>query len=372
VARNDKSQRTEQPTQRRIKKGREKGQVPRSKEVGLALSLGTGLLWAWLGGHRSVETLESLVRHCASAGAERDHDLLAAMTAAAWAALAALALPLLVLGASGAAASLVQTGWSPSPKALKLKFENLSPASGIKRMFSGRQLVEAAKIVLRFALFLGIALLAVRPEIMRIGEVVGRTPEGIGAALVGLTGRVLFKVLIVSILLALADHALTRRRWWRDLKMTKQEVKDERKELEGDPQIKSRIRRLMYQAARRRMLRDVSEADVVVTNPTRVAVALRYDTGRESAPRVLAKGRGQLAERIRELALEHRVPLLSDPPLARALYRLGEVGAEVPEKLYRALAEVFAWVFGRRRGERPGYRTASDLGEDGRPFAEAP
>src|SRR5487761_2579883 len=249
--------------------------------------------------------------------------LMAEAGAAAIAPVAAAAL------VAGALAVLVQTGFLISTDALKPDLSRLSPAAGLRRLVGPDAAIEAIKALARLA-----ALIAAPAQ----------APRHLPAAAAALTGRVLFAVLGVQAAVTVLDVLWMRLRHARGLRMSREELREEQKESEGDPKIKARIRQIRFQRARRRMLAAVPKATVVVTNPTHYAVALAYDRMRGAAPRIVAKGVDSMAARIRETALAHGVPLVANPPLARALHRL-ELDAEIPPEHYKAVAELIAYVW---------------------------
>jgi flagellar biosynthetic protein FlhB len=346
-----RSQRTERPTAKRLKKAREQGQVPRSREVPGAMVLAGFLLFAHVLGPGWLDRLEAmLVTFLGSAATiERfDANLIALFNSATAATGMLLAAPLGVLALAGVAGNLIQGGPAFTTHPLKPRFDKLNPIQGLKRVLSLRQWVEVLKSVLKMALYGAVAYTAARDVVLY--EPVGSPgPEGTFQMLAGLTGAVLARGTVLAAVLALLDYLFRRYDHTRQLRMTKRQVKDEYKETEGDPMIRARIRQKQMALARSRMMADVPRATVVVTNPDHFAVALRYVPGETDAPQLLAKGRARLAEKIREIAREHRIPIVSDPPLARALYRSVAVGAQIPPGFFRAVAEVLALVLSRRR-----------------------
>ncbi|BFO10700.1 flagellar biosynthesis protein FlhB [Serratia rubidaea] len=241
-----------------------------------------------------------------------------------------------------------------SAKSLKFDLKRLNPLSGLKRIFSSQVLAELLKGVLKALLVGWVTGLYLWHNWAAMLHLVTQQPlDAMGNAL----QMVVFCGLLVVLgLVPMVAFDVFYQLWshFKKLKMTKQDIRDEFKEQEGDPHVKGRIRQQQRAAARRRMMADVPKADVIVTNPTHYAVALQYNDKKMSAPKVLAKGAGDIALRIRELAGEHRIPLLEAPPLARALYRHSEIGQHIPTTLYAAVAEVLAWVYQLRRWQREG------------------
>ncbi|RMG47376.1 MAG: EscU/YscU/HrcU family type III secretion system export apparatus switch protein [Acidobacteria bacterium] len=356
----DRSSRTEKPTPRRLRKAYEQGNVPRSPDVGQAVSLAAFLLWAWAGAGAMLSGLARELRLSLAGAAgpispERLLERAASSGRDALLLMAPLLLPLLVLSVVG---QIAQSGFHPRKQPIPFELNRVNPVEGLKRFVTVEKLVAAGKALLRVALYAAVAALVIVPEWPRVVELAAGTPLQILQAAAAMSLRVLFRALILGAALAALDYAFTRYRWYRNLYMTKQEIRDEAKENEGDPLVRSRLRARQRDAARRRMIAGVRTADVVVTNPVHVAVALRYRQAVMNAPVVVAKGRGYIAQRIKEEARKHGVPIVEDPPLARALDRLCEVGLPIPEALYRAVAEVLAYVMGRRRGP---YRTHPEV-----------
>lgn len=269
------------------------------------------------------------------------------------AALLGLAPWFLLVAAAAIVASMMVSGWLFTFEALQPNFSRLSPLRGLGRIFSWHGLIELGKAVLKSLLVGGVAAWAIWSERAAILALVGESLQGGLAHLAQLLGHTFLLVVGALLLVVVIDVPFRLWEHARQLRMTKEEVRQEMKETEGDPQIKARIRSLQREAARRRMMAEVPQADVVVTNPDHYAVALRYSEGRSGAPRVVAKGSMLVAQRIIELAEAARVPILRAPPLARALFVHADLGREIPAALYNAVAEVLAWVYQLRR-----YRSA--------------
>jgi len=257
-----------------------------------------------------------------------------------------LAAPLFLLSIVAAlAAAVALGGWSFSTEALSFKPEKLDPVKGLGRVFSWRGVVEMLKGLAKFVVVATVAVLFLQlqgPRFLGLGaeplmQGLAHTGNLVGWAFLSVSAAMLL-VVAVDVPFQLWDHN-------RQLKMTKQEIKEEFKQTEGSPDVKARQRRIQMQMAQRRMMEEVPKADVVITNPTHYAVALRYDQDKMKAPRVVAKGSDLVAARIRAVASEHRVPIFSAPPLARALYFSTEIGHEIPAGLYVAVAQVLAYVY---------------------------
>lgn len=252
----------------------------------------------------------------------------------------------------GVAASLGQTGLMFAPRNLKPDFKRLNPLQGARRMFSGRALFDLAKTLVKVVLC-GVVLYQVvldrQDELLSLGRVGHVAAAGLLADVILDMGLRVAGLLVVA---ALLDFGYQRYQFERGLRMTKEEVKEEMRSMEGDPHVKGRIRGQQRALARRRMMQAVPTADVLVTNPTHLAIALKYNPQSMGAPRVVAKGERLMAERIINLAKEHKVPIVRNIPLAHALYRSVEVGAEVPASLYKAVAEVLAFVYRLKEQQR--------------------
>lgn len=342
---------TEKATPRRRQKAREEGSVARSADFdGAILLWGNFFLFLGLGG----ATLALLTRQVAHFLERAQPGALAeagriSLLGDIYQILGRLLLPFLGLNLLLAlAAGFAQRGFSFSTKPLQPKFERLNPAQGFQRLFSSRALVDLAKSLAKFALLAWVAYAVLEP---RIPDLLGTLKLPLAASL-GLFQSAVFalyrNVMLAMLALALADFVWQRSAWEKSIRMTKQEVKDEGKDSEGNPEVKQRQKSIMMAAARKRMLAEVPRATVVVTNPTHVAVALRYNE-KTAAPVCVAKGLDHLALKIRERARESGVPVLERPELARALHRSVEVDKPIPRDLYHAVAQVLAFVY-RLRG----------------------
>jgi flagellar biosynthesis protein FlhB len=350
-------ERTEPASSRRLERAREEGQVARSRELSTFTLLMTGgaAMW-WYGGH-AVAGFKAWFAQALAFDPRLAHDSALATSRVSELSIEALLIAAPVLGLlflAAAASPLLLGGWLFSPSAMAPDFTRLDPLRGIARMFSTNGLAELGKAVLKAVMVAVFAIWVVRSNVASVFSLLGQSPEG-GIAMSGEIIASSF-VAIVCGLAAIAAFDVPYQLWNHAsrLKMTKEELRQEHKEQEGDPKIRARIRTLQREAARRRMMSEVPKADVVVTNPTHYAVALSYRGGEMRAPRVLAKGAGHIAQKIRELALASSVPLLEAPPLARALYQHTEIGDEIPEKLYNSVAEVLAYVFQLKRSRSYG------------------
>lgn len=344
----DAGEKTEAPTPRRREEARNKGQVARSQDLSAALlMLGTMILLRTFGGRLLAMLIASLQRNLdvndpASAAALDVRRAVASVATGALAAAGPLMLGMIVLGLL---AHLVQVGFLVSSESLTPNLSKLSPISGLKRLFSTRTLVQFAMNLLKLAFVSGAGYVAIcsrLDKIMLALDVGGWQQIAVMSTVLYEVGVILASVLLV---LALLDYAWQRWKHEQELKMTKEEVKEELRRMEGDPLIKQRRRRMQLTALVQQIRKEVPKADVVVTNPTEFAVAIRYDAKAMGAPRVVAKGQDYLAIKIREIAIEHGVPIVERKPLAQALYKTVDVGQEIPEQFYKAVAEILAYVY---------------------------
>lgn len=353
----DQEQRTESATPKRLEEARKRGQVPRSRDLSSAAVLlagGAGLYN--LGGLMGGELVEMMRRSLrfSRAQAMEDGQMTAAIGDAALQALIACAPLLGLLLVAAVLAPLAIGGWNFSTEALAMRWDRLDPLAGLRRVFSMQGLIEVGKSFARFAVVAvaaAVLLWSQADDLMRLGReplnlAIGDSLRLCGAALIALAGSM---VLIAGI-----DVPLSLWQYHRSLRMTREEVRQENKETDGNPEVKGHIRSRQQAIARRRMMQDVPKADVVVTNPTHYAVALRYDDSKMRAPVVVAKGMDLVAARIREVAGEHRVPILEAPPLARALHKQVEIGEAIPAQLYTSVAQVLAYVYQLRAARAAG------------------
>lgn len=341
-------EKTEAASSRRLEKAREEGQVPQSRELMafLVLLAGGGGMWAlsgWMAHHA-----QTLLRHGLSFGREAafsDRAMLTSLSTLTGDAFI-LAGPVFFLTMIAAIiAPILIGGWIFSTKAFAFDLSRINPVSGIKRVVSMNGLGELVKAVLKSLLIGGFVfwMIARDGEAMLglINQPLDRAVDSFFQLIFSGAMALLMGVAVIAAI----DVPFQLWQYYARLRMTREEVRQENKEMEGDPQLKARIRSQQREMARRRMMAEVPKADVVVTNPTHFAVALQYDAGKMAAPKVVAKGAELIALRIREVAEAHDIPILEAPPLARALHRHAEVGGQVPAALYLAVAEVMAYVY---------------------------
>ena len=355
MAEEDQAQeKTEQPSPKRLKESREKGQVARSKDLNaMVILLFTGVGF-WLFGGLLSKDLMQLMHNAFEFNVESLRTTQSSLQTFLFLAKEAVyaSLPLLmIIVLLSLLAPLLMGGWVFSFQALKPQMSRLSPFKGIKRMFSLKSLVEMLKSFAKFVLIASVAIGVLYwqlPALMSLAE------QPVSVAIGGGLTILIQSCIIISaslILIAAIDVPFQLYEHQKQLKMTKQELKDEYKETEGKPEVKSQIRRRQQEISQRRMMNEVQKASVVLTNPTHYAVALCYQQSGNRAPYVLAKGKDIIALQIARVAKEHQIPVLSVPPLARAIYFSTELNAEIPRGLYVAVAQVLAYIFQLRDKE---------------------
>ncbi|MBF0621518.1 MAG: flagellar biosynthesis protein FlhB [Magnetococcales bacterium] len=351
----DKDSKTEEPTPKRLEESRKKGQVATSREVSTAfLFLGTVLLF-FFQGQALWQSLQNKMRFLLSGQITDDLTregvelLFEELVIEVMKDLLPFFMTLMVLAIL---AALVQHGFMVSWEAVAPKFSKVNPLSGLKRLFSMRSLVEMIKSVIKMTIIGVVVWWAIEDSAMQALVLTDTTIMEIVSMLGNDSMKVIWNVTMAFVLIAILDFLYQKWEYIKGLRMTKQEVKDEMKQMEGDPLLKGRIRQIQREMAQRRMMQEVPEADVVITNPTHFSIAIKYTPGEMSAPKVTAKGRGPVAGRIRERAKESGVPLVENPPLARVLYRDVELDQSVPPDLFKAVAEVLAYVY-NLKGRQP-------------------
>lgn len=353
---------SEEPTSKRLEEARQKGQIARSKELGtLAVTFGAAAALLIFGAEIGRSMLGIMQGNFAlprevllDEGSMARYLLRTGMEALL--ALQSFFIVVLIMSILG---SVAVGGWLFSGEALQPKFSRMDPLQGIKRMFSAHALVELLKALAKFVVILLVALAVLKADQDDLLAIANESVESAIMHSILVTGWSLLWMACGLILIAAVDVPFQLWDSKQKLMMTKQEVKDEYKDSEGKPEVKSKIRQLQRQMAERRMMQQVPEADVVITNPTHFAVALKYDPAKGNAPVMLAKGGDFLALKIREIAQEHKVTLLESPALARAVYYSTEVDQEIPAGLYLAVAQVLAYVYQLKqfragKGKRPG------------------
>lgn len=343
----DSDDKTEEPTGKRLSKAHDDGDVPLSREVGhllmiLGILVAVGTMAPWI-----MKDLIGLLR----AFIERPHTMSADIESIKlmvfqmiWRVGLLLAMPIALFMIIGVVSTLGQVGFLYTPKKLTPNLSNLSLIGGVKRLFSTQSLVEAGKGLAKVIIIVIVLAAMVVPSLRHPDAIIDQDLVTTVSQVQKLIVMLLFFTAIVMAVVAALDLTYTRWSHKEKLKMTKQEVRDEHKDMEGDPKIKSRIRAIRLERHKKRMMAAVPKATVVITNPTHFAVALKYDMDAMAAPTVVAKGADYLALRIRQIADTHEVPIVENPPLARALYAAVEVDQEIPQEHYKAVAEVIGFV----------------------------
>ncbi len=341
-------EKTEDASSRKLSKAREEGQVAKSTEIPSVFVLMGGVIALWGSAVYMYNNVLGIFRY--NFNFEKIPDFtqveMVELLAVHGLRMLMICLPLFAgVYVTALLSNVAQVGFAISWKAIEPKFSKLNPISGFKQKFSSRAVVEMVKNLAKIAVISMVTYYAIKGELNNINRLYDNSIGQILLYLLNISFWIFIKVCLIMLVVALLDYAYQKWKFLEDQKMTKKEVKDETKQTEGDPMVKSRIRQLQYEAARKRMMADVPEADVVVTNPTRLAVALKYDGTTMDAPRVIAKGAGPVAKNIRRIARENEIPLVEDKQLARNLYSHVDIGGDVPIEYYQAVAELLAYVY---------------------------
>lgn len=341
-------EKTEPASEQRLEKAREEGQVARSRELGTFVMLATGLAGLWASGSLMASHLGSALKNGLQFERATAFDASLMMMRAGSTivhALEALAPLLAAMLVAALVAPMLLGGWLLSGQSLLPKFSKLNPVAGLGRMFSTETLAELIKTLVKSLLVASIAWWVISRSLPDIMGLMGEPVHEALAHTLQLVAKTC--MLIIGSLLLVAGIDVPYQLWshHKKLRMSREDLRKEQKESDGDPQVKAQIRRQQQQMAKRRMMAEVPKADIIITNPTHFAVALKYSNKDMRAPRVVAKGSDLVALRIRELAREHHIPVLEAPPLTRALYRHTRLDAEIPVALYAAVAEVLAWAY---------------------------
>lgn len=347
----DDQEKTEEPTSKKIEDARQEGNVPKSQDASAVVVLIIAIVVVIFTLPFIGERIIGLYRFYQSfIGVEFDVKIFEKIVIKTILEMIIMVFPIvLAIMISGIMGNLLQFGFLFTTKPITPNFSKINPLKGLKNLFSLKKLIDALKIILKVGTVFGIAFVFLLKFMQELPRVELYT---IYLQLSWLRDKAIILaavVIIAFLIIGFLDVLLVRYQYFKNLRMSKQEVKDEFKQSEGDPLVKGRIRRLQMEAARRRMIQDVASADVVITNPTHYAVALRYDNSQESAPKVLAKGVDFLALRIKDMAYEYNVMIYENPPLARELYKTCEVNDLIPPELFKAVAEVLSFVYTSNR-----------------------
>ena len=356
MAEGNLQEKTERATPRKRSEARKKGQVGKSREIPSVAVLLAGLSTLYLFGAYMYNHIKCLMQDTFSMIAVPNHSLswFLAFGNIVMERFIVMVLPVMIaVFITAILSNVLQVGWLLSWESVTPKLSKISPIKGIQRLFSKQTLMELFKSLAKLALVGVIAYVTVKGETDRLPSLADMEVQAILLYVLKGGLKIFIKVSLVMILLAALDYWFQRWQFEQQLKMTRQEVKEEYKRTEGDPLVKSRIKKIQYEIAKRRMMQEIPKADVVVTNPVHLAIALRYESAEMSAPTVLAKGAGEVAERIKTLAREHDIPIVESKELAKNLYKMVEIGNEIPSILYRAVAEVLAYVY-QLKGKKVG------------------
>jgi flagellar biosynthetic protein FlhB len=344
----DESQKTEDPTPKKLEESRKKGQVALSREINNWVMLFTGTIVVLALG---PYTLSSMKNHMQSY-IEKAHVMPSipgglgfALGESFWVIIGILMLPLLILMAAAFLGPFLQIGPLFAPEVIKPDINKISPLQGFKRLFSMRSIMEFIKGILKIGIIGTVGVILLYPFYGSVEHMVGLPVPVMMDEVQGLVMRLMAGILVVLLVVAVIDLIYQRYEHYKKMRMTKQELKDEYKQTEGDPHVRAKLKQLRQEKARTRMMQAVPEADVVITNPTHYSVALKYKPEEMDAPVVIAKGFDDLAMRIREVARENDIPLYENKPLARVLFDTVEVDQMIPPEHYQAVAEVISYVF---------------------------
>jgi flagellar biosynthetic protein FlhB len=362
----DKSQKTEEPTPKRLDEAHKKGQVAKSQELNhffilfsvtaLVLIFGAGVMSGL--GQIILPFLESPHAIPTDLGHLRDMSAQIGFKL-----IILLAPPISLVVVAAVASNLLQHGLVFSWEQTKPKLNKISPITGAKRMFSPKSVVELVKSILKFAILGGVILTLILPEQTILSQMMTVEPRELFNVIRTEAVRMLIPIVVIMLFVGLADFWYQKYEHKKGLKMSKQDIKDENKNTEGDPQVKARIRALRAERARQRMMAAVPQADVIITNPTHYAVALQYEAATMAAPKLVAKGVDDVALRIREAAEDLDIPIVENPPLARAIYATVEIDQEVQADHYKAVAEVIGYVM-KIKGEATRRKFTEEVGAE--------
>lgn len=341
-------ERTEEATPKKKSDSRKKGQIPRSKDVGLAITLvATTLVIVALSGFIVSALKNNVIYFLSDLGTmEVNENSLNSINllviSKGLITIMPVVLPIMI---AGVFASLIQSGFLVVKDAIKPSFGKLNPINGFKNMFSKKALVELVKNLIMISIVIYIAYSYISSNFDKIMQVGNLYLPTLGAEVKSLIVGLFVKICILLVVIAIVDYVVQFLLFQKEIRMTKQEVKEEYKQMEGDPQIKSKIKQRQREMSQRRMMQSVGDATVVITNPTHLAIAIKYEEGKMEAPKVIAKGADNIALKIKEKALEYKVPIIENKPLARLIYDSVEIDSDIPQDMYQAVAEVLAMVF---------------------------
>ncbi len=352
----DGQEKTEQASQKKLNEGREKGQVARSMEINSLAIFTSGIMLLYFSQKTLSEHFSGIAIKIFSSldVLQLNREMLVIYLKSGLLYFVSAIVPVFGgLFVVSIAVSIVQVGFQLSPKAMAPQLSKFNPISGIKRLFfSSKSFIELLKSLLKLIVISVAVYFMLKDQIMQAGRLFTYSVNEIAEFMINSALALTWKIAIIYSGIAAMDFIYQKFSFKKEMMMTKQEVKEENKQSEGDPLIKSRIRKIQFMMAKNRMMQEVPNADVVITNPTHYAVALKYDMLNDSAPKVLAKGADEIAQKIKEIALENHVPLHEDVELARALYKYCEVGEFIPAKLFKAVAQILAYVYRLKKSKR--------------------
>lgn len=352
MAESDQQERTEEATQQRREDFRKRGQVAQTRELASVLMLLSMAVMLWfLGRFFLTQVSEILTQSLGqfTVTAARSGDMMPAASFVLKRGFLILAPFFGILAIMSVASTVLQVGLLSNEEVFDLKFERLNPVDGFKRIFSLRSVLEGFKSTLKVILIGAVVFIMVKDKLITVPWMVNFSIEQVFTYTGDLTVRVMGGIGVFMGIIAAFDYFYQRWDLERQMKMTKQEIKEEHKSREGDPLIKARIRRIQREMANKRMMTEVPKADVIITNPTHIACALQYDPQTMPAPKLLAKGSGLIAEKIKELARQHNIPIVENKPLARTMFKTLKIGQIIPRELFTAVAQVLSYVYRLKR-----------------------
>lgn len=351
----DTGEKTEEPSQYRIDEFRKKGQVASSKEVNSLVVLAACILTTTLAGVYAYETLTEFIHWLVNLKVKQAYEPKFYQTLFNKMVITGLKCtgPVFVTAFLISFLSQIsQIGLIYAPEVLSLKFDRINPLNGFKRLFSMKSIVEVLKGLFKFSIILSISYFVLKDNLTGfIGFLHVELPNSLAYGQV-LALKLAYSIILGLVVVAIGDFAWEKYSYKQKLRMTKQQVKEEQKDKDGNPEIKQRIRAIQREMSQKRMMADVPTADAIVTNPTHLSVAIKYDPAKMLAPEVIAKGADEIALKIRKIAKEHEIPIVENVPLARTLYKTVDVGEGVPRTLYKAVAEVLAFVYKKKKKKR--------------------
>ncbi|MFZ0452509.1 MAG: flagellar biosynthesis protein FlhB [Ignavibacteriaceae bacterium] len=356
MAETDGQEKTEQPTSKKLTEGREKGQVAKSMEINSLVIFTSGLMFLYFTNSMIGENISKLTIKIFNSLDVLSLDFNSFqlyVKDGLWFMAFTIVPIFLGLFITAFTAAVSQVGFKMSLKAMTPKAEKFNILKGIKRVFfSPTSFVEVLKSLLKLALISAVVYYVMSDLLLQSTNLIEISVSEITAFMIKAVFQLTWKIAIIYALFAAVDFIYQKYSFKKQMMMTKQEIKEEVRQTEGDPFIKSRIRKIQHSISRSRMMQEVAKADVVITNPTHYAIALKYDLQKDAAPRVLAKGADELARKIKKIAAEHNIPMHEDRELARALYKFCDVGDVIPEKLFKAVAQILAYVYQLRKSKK--------------------